>query len=136
MEDLWHPHTSIAHLAKRLWVQGFLAGLGCVLLIVIVWALVRRIDTPPTPQESAATISLPQAGQASQTNTVPPITGTSLPSSDTAAVLKTQVAEVLTQVKEADQKKNLGQLLALYSSTFPDLQKKAEKITRSWEKCN
>jgi hypothetical protein len=136
MEDFWHPHTSIAHLAKRVWLQGFLAGLGVVVAISMVWVLVRGIPAPSTPQDSAATVFPPQAEQASKISAVPPITETSFPPSDTATVLKTHVEEVLARVKQANQNKNLAQLLILYSPTFPELSQKTQKIARSWETYN
>jgi hypothetical protein len=47
MEDFWHPHTSVASLAKRVWVHGFLAGLGVVAAAFLVWVMVRGIHAPP-----------------------------------------------------------------------------------------
>jgi hypothetical protein len=136
MEDYWHPHNSIAHLAKRVWLQGFLAGLGLVLVISMVWVLVRAIQGPPTSQDSAATISLSQTDQAPQISPVPPKTVTSSPPSDPAVVLRTQVEEVLARIKKANQEKNLAQLSTLYSPTFPELAKKTHKIAQSWETCS
>ncbi len=136
MEDFWHPPTSIAHLAKRVWLQGFLAGLAVVLVITMVWVLVRGIQAPPPPQDSGTTPPLSPTDQAPPTSTVTPKAVTSAPSLNTPAALKTQVEEVLARIKEANQNKNLAQLLALYSTTFPELPEKAQKIARSWQTCN
>jgi hypothetical protein len=137
MEDFWHPHTSVASLAKRVWVHGFLAGLGVVAAAFLVWVMVRGIHAPPGSQDSTVTVSLSetQPNETSEIATVPPVTGITSPVSDQAALLKTQVAQILDGVKEANQAKNLAQLLGLYSSTFPELPQKAQKISRSWETC-
>jgi hypothetical protein len=136
MEDYWHPSTSSAHLAKRVWVHGFIVGLGVVAAIFLVWVLVRSIHVPLGPQDSAATISLSQTHQDSQIGTVPRVTGTSSPLANTTAVLETQVEKVLARIKEANQKKDLSQLLTLYSPTFPELRMKVQEISRSWVTCN
>jgi hypothetical protein len=138
MEDFWHPHNSIAHLAKRLWVHGFLAGLGVVLVVALIWVLVRVVLSPLFPQCTAGTFSSSptQPSQNSQISTVPPVTRTSQQLSGPVAVLKTQLGKVLERLKEANQKKDLSQLLTLYSPAFPELPEKAQQIARSWVTCN
>ena len=44
---------------------------------------------------------------------------------DSTAQLKSQLAQVLAGIKEANQKKDLSQLLSQYSPNFPQLQQRA-----------
>ncbi|MFZ5447896.1 MAG: hypothetical protein ACOZFS_04580 [Thermodesulfobacteriota bacterium] len=139
MEDFWHPHNSIAHLAKRLWVQGFLAGVGVVLVISFIWLSVRGVHAPPSPNDIPGTFPHAPPTQPSQNSpisTVPPPIETPQQLSGLAAVLKTQMEKVLERVKEANQKKDLDQLLTLYSLNFPELSRKAQHFSRTWVTCN
>ncbi len=138
MEDFWHPHTSTAHLVKRLWVHGFLVGLGSVAVILLVWVLIRGIHGPPSPRDSAATISFSQTRphQAPKIGAVPTVTSTSSPISNPTVILRTQVEQVLERVRAANQNKDLSQLLTLYSPTFSELPKKTQEIARAWVTCN
>lgn len=52
---------------------------------------------------------------------------------DAAAELQRQLAQVLTGIKEANQKKDLPLLLSHYSPTFPQLQQRARTISNSWK---
>ena len=52
---------------------------------------------------------------------------------DSAAELQSQLAQVLTGIKDADQKKDLPQLLSYYSPTFPELQQRARNIAKNWK---
>ena len=48
------------------------------------------------------------------------------------ATLEAELAAVLAKLEEANQKKDLQQLMSLYSPSFPDLPQKAQEISRSW----
>ena len=48
------------------------------------------------------------------------------------ATLEAELSGVLAKLEEANQKKDLQQLLSLYSPSFPDLPQKAQEISRSW----
>ena len=52
---------------------------------------------------------------------------------DAAAALQSQLTQVLTGIKEANQKKDLPQLLSHYSPNFPQLQQKAQNISKNWK---
>jgi ketosteroid isomerase-like protein len=137
MEDSWHPNTSITHLAKRFWINGFLAGLGVVAVIFMVWMLVREF--PPRSTSGGATAIIASPSQTRQT--APPDPNSSKPAASapcpvTAAVLKTQLEEVLGHIKAANQRKDLDQLLTFYSPTFPDLPGRAQIIAQSWQTCD
>jgi hypothetical protein len=138
MEDSWHPHASITYLAKRLWINGFLAGLAVVLVICLAWLLIWGTPYLATLKQHTvkAVPPLTQAMDNSQPGIVPPSMGAALPPAATPADLKGQLEEVLRYIKEANQAKNLTRLLTFYSHTFPELSKRAEVIAHSWERCN
>ena len=112
--DSAHPPL-MAHV-KRLWLHGFLAGLAVVLTILALWYFIWdwHQGAPPEGQEEA------KLG-ISQTPATPP------------APLKAELEAVLARLAEANRKKDLPQLLSLYDPTYPDLQQKAEEISRTWK---
>jgi hypothetical protein len=137
MEDSWHPSTSITYLAKRIWVNGFLAGLGVVLVMVMGWVLVWGVH-PRANSQNAADTALPALTQAIQ-NTRPGIVPPPMSASTCDASpmdLKIQLEAVLGHIKEANQKKDLDRLLTFYSPTFPELSKRIRVIAHSWQSCN
>ena len=52
---------------------------------------------------------------------------------DSSAKLESQLAQVLDGIKEANQKKDLPQLLSHYSPNFPHLQQRAQNISKTWK---
>ncbi len=134
MEDYWHSNALMEHLAKRIFLRGFLFGLVFVSAIFLVWVLVRGIHAPPTPKVSPVKNSpFPtQPGQNSRVSAIPPVKAPSPPLTPTTVVLKTQLEKVLAGVKEANQKKNLNQLMTFYSRTSPELRHRTQQIARSW----
>ncbi len=134
MEDYLHSHSPMGHLAKHIWMRGFLFGLVVVSAIFLVWVLVWGIHAPPTSQGSPVkNAPLPtQPGQSSRVSAIPPVKATSPPLTPATVVLKTQLEKVLAGVKEANQKKNLNQLMTFYSRSSPELRKRAQQNFRSW----
>jgi hypothetical protein len=126
-----HPKPSQVRLRWRsIWVHGFVIGVGCVLIGFVVWFL---ITGPPSSSES-------QKGEIAAQ--VQPPAGASPPAElpvaskapvETAAELQSQLAKVLTGIKEANQKKDLPQLLSYYSPNFPQLQHRARNIAKNWK---
>lgn len=120
-----------AHL-KRLWIHGFLAGCGvlCVILLIgfFIWGWPEATpegpeEAKPAPAEAPATPAMPPAPAPK----APP-----LPSAAAPSTLEAQLTGVLAKLEEANQKKDLQQLLSLYAPSFPDLPQKAQEISRSW----
>lgn len=113
---------------KRLWIHGFLAGFGVVLVILLIlsfiwgWPLTSQEgpeEAPPAAYQVPATPAAPPAPSPKAENKTP-------------GALEGQLSAVLGKLGEANQKKDLHQLLSLYSSAFPDLPHKAQEISRSW----
>ena len=106
-----------------------------MLIGFVVWFLVTE---PPSSPESQKVEIAPQV-QAPQ---VQPPPGASRPAeppvaskapAEAAAALQSQLAQVLTGIKEANQKKDLPQLLSYYSPNFPQLQQRARIISKNWK---
>jgi len=123
-----------AHL-KRLWIHGFLAGFGVVVAILLIWFLIWGWPSISGKGQEEAKLA---PYQASTLPVAPPAASPVLPPSPQAAAkppsaLEAQLAAVLAKLGEANQKKDLHQLLSLYSPAFPDLPHKAQEISRSWK---
>ena len=52
---------------------------------------------------------------------------------DSTPPLKSQLAQVLAGIKQANQKKDLPQLLSHYSPSFPQLQQRTQHISQTWK---
>jgi hypothetical protein len=52
---------------------------------------------------------------------------------ESSATLESQVAQVLAGIREANQKKDLSQLLSHYSPNFPQLQQRVQYISKTWK---
>jgi hypothetical protein len=115
---------------NRAWARSLMAGLGFLLIGFLLWVSYR--DTPPSavkndqetkpvqtqPQPTALPSPQPQAPASPETPT---------------ALLKSQLEQVLAGIKEANQKKDLPQLLGYYSSNFPQLTQRAQTISKAWK---
>jgi hypothetical protein len=129
------PDTSssaMQALLKRLWIHGFLAGVGvlCVLLLICYFIWGWPFATPECPDETQPTSTqAPVTPPPPALGTPPPPGGAVRP----AAILEAELSGVLAKLEEANQKKDLKQLLSLYSPSFLDLPRKAQEISRSWD---
>jgi len=121
------PDSPLLAHVKRLWIHGFLAGLAVVLVILSLWYFIWGwpLGSAPEGQEEAK----PNSSQAPAPAT-PPAPAAKAKS---AVTLKEELEAVLASLAEANQKKDLPQLLSLYDPTFPDLQHKTEEISRTWK---
>jgi hypothetical protein len=122
-----------AHL-KRLWVHGFLAGVGVLFILLLISYFIWGwpFATPEGPEETKP--APPQALVAPVTPPAPALE-TAPPASvpgGASATLEAELTGVLVKLEEANRKKDLQQLLSLYSPSFPDLPQKAREISRSW----
>jgi hypothetical protein len=134
MTDHWQS-SPVRTRWKHIWIHGFVIGVGCVLIGFLAWFLIT--ETPSSSDSQKGEIG-PQV-QAPQ---VQPPPGASPPAEppvaskapvDTATELQNQLAQVLTGIKEANQKKDLAQLLSYYSPDFPQLQQRARTISNNWQ---
>ncbi len=120
---------------KHIWIHGFVIGVGVVLIGFVVWffltgtpasSTLHQDETAPqaqTPQAHAPPAEVPPAGHPAASPA--PV--------DSAAQLKSQLAQVLAGVKEANQKKDLPQLLRHYSPHFPKLRQRVQHISKAWK---
>ncbi len=131
------PDTSASAsqaLLKRLWIHGFLAGVGvlCVILLSCYFIWGWPFATPEAPEKTN-----PTPTQALVAPVTPPAPALETPPPAGVAVgppatLEAELSSVLAKLEEANQKRDLQQLLSLYSPSFPDLPQKAQEISRSW----
>lgn len=129
MTDYWKSSLG-QHMWKHIWIHGFVIGVGAVLIGFLVWFFITETPSSSTshpgemaPQVQALPggglpVSPPVAPQA-RVNFTPP--------------LKSQLAQVLAGIKEANQKKDLPQLLSHYSPSFPQLQQRIQRISQTWK---
>jgi hypothetical protein len=120
---------------KNIWIHGFVLGIGVVLIGSLVWLFIR--GTPSSPPsitgEKAAEVQSPQEkSEPAQGLPVDPAVTPPTPV-DSLAVLKSELAQVLAGIKEANQHKDLPQLLSHYSPNFPQLQQRVQNISKTWK---
>lgn len=129
-----HPNPAyLAPKRKHLRVGGLLLGVGLVLIGLLTWPFMGRTAESPTDkktdqvQQVLARVdqSAPATPQVGPKATTPSTTG-----------LKSQIEQVLTGIKEANQNKDLSQLLSYYSSNFPQLPQRAQTISKDWKVYN
>jgi hypothetical protein len=134
MTDHWRS-SSVQRRWKHIWIHGFVIGVGVVLIGFVVWFLIAGTSSSPIVHKNE---TAPQ-GRAPQAQALPeavspagPLVVSPVPE-DPAAQLKSQLTLVLTGIKEANQKKDLAQLLRLYSPNFPKLQQRVQHIAKAWK---
>jgi len=134
MADQNHLPSPLQAHVKRLWLNGFLAGIGVLIAILLIWSFIwgwpwgttkkQENVRPPLSQAPAN----PAAPPAPVSEATPPPGATAKPS----ATLKAELEAVLARLTEANEKKDLSQLLSVYDPAFPDLVRKTEEISRTW----
>jgi len=137
------PPSELPLARNRFRVRSLLVGLGFVLMGFLVWLSVSGFPWPST---------LPKSGEAKQSQTQPaqpaqpvqpvqpvqkaapgPRAMSGPPSAISPDLLNSQLAQVISGIKEANQKKDLPQLLSHYSSNFPQLTQRAQGIAKTWK---
>jgi len=97
------------------WVIGALAGAGIVIIILLIIKFSRPGAPPaplaPTPPGAEAPASTPAA----------------------PAELQDQLQKVLSRLREAQLKKNITELMGVYSTTFPNYDQKRKEVLTDWE---
>jgi hypothetical protein len=131
MADWENPPSISPSLLKRLWVHGFVAGLAVVLVIFLGWYFLFKGEPVPVSPEGEVKNAAPQAPsapvqepgtEASRGEAPPP-----------EALLRHQLEDTLSQVREADLKKNLAQFLDNYVLSDSQREKKRRETARIWE---
>ena len=116
-------------LRKHFWTRGFVLVSGLALLGFLVWFFVRETPSPLTSNQGE---TVPQTQVLSEPSApadrqVPSV------SADANALLKNQLEQVIAAIKDANQKKDLSQLLSHYSANFPQLTQRAQSISKNWK---
>ena len=120
---------------KRLAIYGFVLGAGLVLIGLVAWFFMQ--GTPSSPPAltggKAAEVQVPhRQTQPDKGLPAPPPSAVRVPAESTAP-LESQLAQVLAGIREANQKKDLSQLLSHYSPNFPQLQQRVQSISKNWK---
>jgi hypothetical protein len=123
------------HRWKRISIYGFVLGAGVVLIGLVAWFFMQ--GTPSSPPSftggKSAEVQVPlRQTQPGQDLPVPSPATAEAPSESTAT-LENQLAQVLAEIREANQKKDLSQLLSHYSPNFPQLQQRVQQISKAWK---
>jgi hypothetical protein len=120
---------------KRISVYGGVLGTLVVLIGLATWFFMTGSpSSPPSlkggkPAEVQVPPGEPQPGKDLP---VPSATAAKVPADSTAA-LESQLAQVLAGIREANQQKDLSQLLSHYSPNFPQLQQRVQQISKAWK---
>jgi hypothetical protein len=115
---------------KSRWVRGIVLLLGLVLISSLFWYFLK--ETPPSPVSHQGE-QAPQA-QTQPSQKAPPEHRVAPPGpEESAALLKGQLQQVLAEIKEANQKKDLSKLLSYYSPNFPGLTQRTQTISKVWK---
>jgi hypothetical protein len=115
---------------NRAWALSLLAGLGLLLIGLLVWVSYRG-TTPSTIQPGQET--KPAQTQPQQTALTSPQPQSAAPPKTPTALLSSQLEQVIAGLRQANQKKDLPQLLGHYSSNFPQLTQRAQTISKAWK---
>jgi hypothetical protein len=120
---------------KRISIYGLVLVSVVVLIGLAAWFFLKGTPfSPPLLSGGKAAEGLVPHRQ-TQTDKelpVPPPGAAEVPAESTAA-LESQLAQVLAGIREANQKKDLSQLLSLYSPNFPQLQQRVQQISKAWK---
>jgi hypothetical protein len=132
MSDHWKSSLG-QHMWKHIWIHGFVIGVGFVLIGFVVWYFIMDTPSPPT---------LPLGEKAPQVQAPQPLPNTSPPAGPPVALqtpvdsppsLQSQLAQVMAGIGQANQKKDLTQLLRYYSPSFPRLHQRTQQISQNWK---
>ncbi len=116
----------------RIWVHGFVWGMVIVLIGVLIWFFWGNMSLISMSQLGKKSLPIKPPPEPSLPNVAKAVSLTP-PGS---AALNSQLAQVLSGIKEANQEKDLGKLLSYYSPNFPRLTNRAQSISKSWKVYN
>jgi len=102
------------------WVIGALAGAGIVIIILLI-IIFSRPGAPPAPPAPTPAVT-----------TAPPAPPTPSPAAP-AETLQDQLQKVLSRLREAQLKKNITELMSVYSTTLPNYDQKRKDALTTWE---
>jgi hypothetical protein len=118
------------HRLKPRWVKVFIWGISIGLAGLLMWFYSGKISqvSVPEPSKEGAPV------KASSEQTVPggPVIAPPPPSTSISN-LQSQLEQVLSGIKEANQKKDMAKMLSYYSPNFPRLTNRAQSISKNWK---
>ena len=120
---------------KRISIYGFVLGAVVVLIGLVAWFFLKGTPSSPpslTGAKAAEVQVPPRQTQPGKDLPEAPPAAAKVPAESTAT-LESQLAQVLAGVREANQKKDLSQLLSHYSPNFPQLQQRVQYISKTWK---
>jgi len=100
-----------------------------VLIGFLVWFSFR--GAPPSPAAKKGE-EVKEASPSSQ-SAPGPQAAAAASARDSATILRSQLEQVFSGIKEANQKKDLSQLLSYYSPNFAQLTQRAQNISKTWK---
>jgi hypothetical protein len=120
---------------KRTSIYGFVLGAGVVLVGLIIGFFMKGAPSSPPSLTGGKSAEVQVPHQETQPGmglpVVPP--NAAKVSADSTATLEKQLAQVLAGIRDANQKKDLSQLLRHYSPNFPQLQQRVQYISKAWK---
>jgi hypothetical protein len=120
---------------KRISLYSFVLGAVVVLIGLAAWVFMKGTPSslPSIEGRKAAEVQVPpRQTQPAKDLPVAPPAAAAVPA-ESPAPLENQLAKVLEGIREANQKKDLSQLLSLYSPNFPRLQQRVQQISKAWK---
>ena len=139
MSDHWKSSLFVQRAWKHVWIHGFVIGVGFVLIGFVVWFFITETPSSPTSHPGERLRSSGPAGSSppvqAQPGASPQVSPPVAPQApvDSTPPLKSQLAQVLAGIGQANQKKDLTQLLSYYSPSFPQLQQRTQQISQNWK---
>jgi hypothetical protein len=130
MTDFQEPSLSPAR-QKHFLIRAIVLGLlGAGLIGFLAWLSVKEVPPSLTSSQGGLT---PQAQTQKGESAAPAGSPDALAKPTSAAdTLKSQLEQVMIGIREANQKKDLSQLLSYYSPNFPQLTQRAQRIAKTW----
>jgi hypothetical protein len=119
------------------WLIGLLVGAGIIAIILLVLLFTRGTTPPPSPPvapkaEAPAPAPAPTPAPTAPAASAPPAAPTA-PPAPAATDLKQDLQSVLSTLRDAQLRKDIVLFMSAYSLTFPGLDDKRAKTSKSWE---
>jgi hypothetical protein len=115
---------------KPLWVRGIVLVLGFVLIALLFWYFLKGTPYPPiSPKGEEA----PPVQTQPSPKAPPDYRAAPTAPEESTALLKGQLQQVISEIREANQKKDLSKLLSYYSPNFPGLTQRTQSISKVWK---
>ncbi len=115
---------------KPLWVRGIVLVLGFVLISSLFWYFLEGRLYPPISHQGE---QAPQAQTQPSQKAPPDYRVAPTAPEESTALLKGQLQQVISEIREANQKKDLSKLLSYYSPNFPGLTQRTQSISKVWK---